>query len=421
MAAQTAARRPRVVFVDDDACILQGLRRHFSARDAVWDLRWYSNPREALDLLASMQVDVMVTDMRMPGIDGAQLLAEVRRRQPGCVRFMLSGHADRLCAVRAIGPTHQYFTKPCDPRILDAAIERALAAKAILDVPPIVELLTQAQALPALPRTVQRIHAALRVPEPNMARVADIIASDVGLTLHVLKLANSAFFYRGTEVDSVPRAVQLLGLDLIEPLVTLAGVFDAGRCRALDLDAIDDLEAQSVRISMLARQIAQLERLDARLCNLCACAGMLAHVGSLVLLVHRASQMRGVAAALHEGYNTRNVDPVALERELVGVAHPEVGAALLGLWGFDAAIVEAVHAHHQPPAPDPDVPDALDVHAILYVAQLLVETTSGVPQFQNTVSPRERARAELEIGLHPDSGLVDRIPFWLDALADHAL
>lgn len=122
----------RILFVDDEPNILQGLRRtlHAAARD--WDLRFALSGAEALQLLAEQPCDVIATDLQMPGMDGAALLSEVKRRWPSTLRIITSGSCEQGQVVKAVGTAHQYLSKPYDTGTLKQTIERSLRQRTLL-------------------------------------------------------------------------------------------------------------------------------------------------------------------------------------------------------------------------------------------------------------------------------------------------
>lgn len=123
----------RILFVDDEARVLSGLRRQLFARRGEWDMEFVESGPAALESLARQPADVLVSDMRMPGMDGAQLLGCVARKHPRVVRLVLSGHADPDRVQVARSCAHQYLHKPCPPDTLQAEIVRALGVRATLD------------------------------------------------------------------------------------------------------------------------------------------------------------------------------------------------------------------------------------------------------------------------------------------------
>jgi len=101
----------RILFVDDDPNVLQGLQRMLYPMRREWEMAFAQSGAEALQLLEANHFDVVVTDLRMPQMDGVQFLTEVRRRHPDTVRITLSGEVGQTMALRSVGPAHQCLSK----------------------------------------------------------------------------------------------------------------------------------------------------------------------------------------------------------------------------------------------------------------------------------------------------------------------
>ena len=102
----------KVLFVDDDSGVVQGLKRMLRPLRNEWDMHFVTSGQEALDLLESNTFDVIVSDMRMSGINGAELLSRVREKYPHMVRIILSGYSDQDLLLKAVRAAHQFLTKP---------------------------------------------------------------------------------------------------------------------------------------------------------------------------------------------------------------------------------------------------------------------------------------------------------------------
>ncbi len=116
----------RILFVDDEPLVLQGLQRMLRTMRNEWDMAFAEGGEAGLALLAEAPFDVVVSDMRMPGMNGAQFLREVMRLYPTTVRLVLSGHADKDLVSQCVGVAHQYLNKPCDADTLKSTIQNAL-------------------------------------------------------------------------------------------------------------------------------------------------------------------------------------------------------------------------------------------------------------------------------------------------------
>src|SRR5881628_650660 len=174
---------------------------------------------EALDLLATSPFDVIVSDMRMPGMDGAQLLAEVMQQHPEIVRIALSGQSSREAVLKAVGLTHQYLSKPCDPETLKATVARTSALRELLTNATLKGFMSGMKSLPCLSSLFCEVVEVLSLPNTSIHKVSRILAKDVEMGAKILQLANSAFFGLRHRVDDLSQAIALLGVDTIKSLV----------------------------------------------------------------------------------------------------------------------------------------------------------------------------------------------------------
>ena len=136
-----------------------------------WTMEFVSNSPEALERMAAEPFDVVVTDMHMPGMDGAQLLQEVQKRHPETVRFVLSGQSSREAVLRFIGRSHQFLSKPCDIKELKGRIAAAFLLRDLLGSATVKEVISRLTSLPSMPALYDEIMAELESNDPSAARV----------------------------------------------------------------------------------------------------------------------------------------------------------------------------------------------------------------------------------------------------------
>lgn len=127
---ETSQRLPeqaRVLLVDDEENILRSLQRIL--RREPWELTTANSGEQALAAMAEHKYDLVISDARMPGMDGPTLLAEIRRKYPWCIRILLTGYADITSTIKAIndGQIYRYISKPWDDDELRLTIRQALA------------------------------------------------------------------------------------------------------------------------------------------------------------------------------------------------------------------------------------------------------------------------------------------------------
>ncbi|MEM6330544.1 MAG: response regulator [Planctomycetota bacterium] len=364
----------RVLFVDDEPNVLAGLRRMLRNRRAEWDMAFAEGGDAALAMMHEQPFDVVVSDMRMPGMDGAELLGRVQAGWPDTVRLVLSGQSDHELTLRAVGPAQQYLAKPCDPELLYGTIMKTCGVRSRLDTAPIRELVGEIGWFPSLPETYVELVAEMNSPGASIQGASNIISRDIGMSAKVLQLINSSFFGLPVHVDSVEHAASLLGLNVLRPLVLSSEVFrqfDDAQLGGFPLFAFTD---HSLCAAMLARRIATLQGASAEVVDNALLAGLLHDVGQVVLAKALPTQYAGVCDRARAGEGPLH----ELEREAFGASHADVGGYLLSLWGLPIDIVEAVTLHHEPAAGGGDGFSPLTaVHA---AEPLVVPENESVPE-----------------------------------------
>ena len=309
-----------------------------------WDMHFAESGHEALKIMATAPFDVVVSDMRMPVMDGAQFLYKVMKQYPQSVRIILSGQSEKEIVLKSVGPTHQYLAKPCDSQTLINTIKRACALRGILNEEPLKSLISRMGSLPSLPSLYIEIIEELRSPSSSINRVGDIISRDIGMTAKVLQLVNSAFFGLPQHVSTPAQAVRLLGLDTIRGLVLTVNIFSRFKKIGINGFSLDRLRDHSLVTAVFAREIAGEEVDDPKVIEDSFLVGIMHDVGRIVLAAMLPEKYEKVLELMHR----ENKDIFEVEKRIFRATHAEVGAYLLGLWGLPQFIVEAVCYHHYP-------------------------------------------------------------------------
>jgi putative nucleotidyltransferase with HDIG domain len=389
----------RILFVDDEPRLLEGLQRMLRPQRKQWDMAFAASGPEALSILESGRFDMIVTDMRMPGMDGAQLLEEVQKRFPGVIRVVLSGYVERDAALRAAPVAHQFLAKPCDPAMLLAVLERSCSSTSGLADDTTRWVVGAIGKLPSLPSTCACLTTALQDADVSLAEVGGIIERDVGMTAKVLQLVNSAFFGLVHEVATVRGAVGVLGLDTLQQLVLTVEIFRTFRLeRSIPGFSLDAFEHHS----HFAARIAALLPAPKAVSSAAVVAALLHDTGKLILASHLPDQFE---LALCKSRN-ENRPLHSVERELTGTSHAEIGAYLLDLWGLPQTIVDAVARHHRPPLSEHPTKE-LDVLAITHIADALAFETE-----RDESGDAAQSRNLLDAGYVASLGLADQVPGW---------
>ncbi|OGV58364.1 MAG: hypothetical protein A2X49_13000 [Lentisphaerae bacterium GWF2_52_8] len=387
--------KKKILFVDDEQNLLDGLRRMLYGVRAEWDMTFVQSGKEALDLMAQAHYDVLVTDMRMPEMDGAQLLTEVMKRYPFTVRFVLSGQSDKENIIKSAGTAHQYLSKPCNQEMLKNMISDALALRNVLHNEEIRNLVSQIKALPSIPGVYMQLLEELRKPTSSLHTLADIVERDLGLSTKVLQLVNSSFFGLPHKVISIPHAVSFLGIEVLKALVFTVKVFESFESKSHGMFSVEELMTHSIAVATCSKMMMEELHANDDDCENAFLAGCLHDLGKLILASHFPDKFK-ILQQRHKT-NIYSLDP---EEELFGANHTEVGAYLLGLWGFKGPVVEAVAYHH---SPGRSTKSASQLLSSLFAANLFYYEQQGYD-----ISPV--LEAEKDFAARTD--LLTKLPVW---------
>lgn len=387
-----------LLFVDDEVRVLQGLQRQLRNMRNEWDMNFVEGGRKALEFMDARPVDVLVSDMMMPEMDGAELLIEVSKRHPNTIRIVLSGHAERESVLRLVGPAHQYLSKPCDAEELRCAVARAFALRDLLTNDNLKQLATRIKSLPAVPAIYQQLTNELRKEDASMEQIGEIISHDVGMTAKILQLVNSAFFGLPQPISNPGEAVMYLGLSTVRSLVLSLQVFSQFKNPNLAGFSLNALADHCWTTAVFARRIARTERSDTKVIDQCFLAGLLHDIGRIIL----ADGLPEQYAKVWNEARGKQLPLSQVEQSQFGATHADVGAYLLGLWGLPNPIVEAVALHHTPGL---CVSPGFSPLAAVHVANAFAHEKAGAPA----------SAIQIDNDYLTKFGLADRLQDWRDA------
>lgn len=333
-----------ILLVDDEPSVLKALKRELSLSGFI--VLTAGSGYEALSILEQEDVGIVISDYMMPGMDGIELLLQVRNRYPSVYRAMLSGYIEEATVFRALvkGIASIYFAKPWNGRDLASRIEHIFQLREKLNLDKVIEIVNSIERLPALPAVYQEFMSAVERERP-VSEIASSIEKDMGLSARILQIVNSAFFSIG-KIAQIERAIVYLGLNTVKDIILFASLYGESDWTPWQKNKLDLIYLHSLLVHTGITFI-QETCLQNKIPESLKSAGLLHDIGKIVILKHFPKRYQDVLDHLnaHPDLDFYEAE-IALGYE--DSTHSELGAYLSDYWNLPEEIVETAMYHHVP-------------------------------------------------------------------------
>jgi HD-like signal output (HDOD) protein len=333
----------RIYIVDDNPEVLETALAivGFVMPQAV--VAGFSDPFKALEAIKSNPPDLILSDQRMPGMQGSRLLEEARVAAPDALRIMMSGHV-ALDKLTSIASAHQYVAKPFDAVQLKKLLERTFAARDRVLDKQLQSVVTSLRSLPSLPQLHHILLTELENNSGASAIIGQMVARDAGLSAKVLQLANSPLFGRDYVVSTPAEAVICLGTSMIAAVVLSQTLFKHYHSNAHPEFSLERVWSHCWKTAALAQCYCREQGLPRQMQEEVFLAGLLHETGRLILMDNFPEQYQAACDAARQAHS-----PLGPRlREIFQAAPCEIAAYLLDLWGMPASAVAAISMLEHP-------------------------------------------------------------------------
>lgn len=322
----------RIMFVDDERQILRALKRLFHTTEH--ELLIANSGKEALEKLKTEHVDMLITDMRMPEMDGHQLLMHVKELYPKTIRIALSGYTDKKIVMSALDKNLAkiYLFKPWNNDEIIGIINGLFEFEKRLNDTNLLDFIKDIENLPTVPKLYSTISEMVE-EERAVSDIAKSIENDQAIASRILRISNSAYF--GAKTGDVNQAVMFIGLANVKNIILSNTVFGQQGNNVTQLGI--EFKHSGVTNRIFNTMYSKL--LKVPLANDSRSAGLLHNIGKGVLLLNSEKNIYK---------SDQEKKAMALELEALGVTHQQIGGYLLNWWELPLPIVEAAMFHHNP-------------------------------------------------------------------------
>lgn len=325
----------KILLVDDEIQILKALSRAFF--DTEYDIYMAQSGEEALEILENTKINLVISDMKMPFMDGYELLSKIKQKYPKTIRIILSGYTEEKTIIKAIikNIAKVYIFKPWNNDDLIHCVEQLFFIENLLNSNNLLVLINNLDSIPTISLNHRNILSLIETDE-DIKIISDEIEKDLAISTNLLHVANSALY--GVKTGSVKQAVTYLGLQNTKLLITSTSIINSINSSNKNSN-FEKLWDHSLLTNKILSLIYE-KFLKKKLPETCLSAGLLHNIGILTM-----------NHELTDKYiSTDNIcdNLLKLEKEEFGVTHQEVGGYLLSWWELPFPIVEAALFHHNP-------------------------------------------------------------------------
>ena len=355
--------RRTIFVVDDQTAVMETVVMALRSLGRDWEVIGFKEPFAALDAVKANPPHALLTDQLMPGMQGSELLEQVRNLSPTTIRLIMSGciALDRLTLITS---AHQYVAKPFDAVELRNMLQRSFMAQERMLHQGLQSLATSIRSIPSLPQAHYALLAALDDSRNQSETISRRIGGDPGLSVKVMHLANSSLFGRGTMVTALDDAVGCLGTDMIAAIVLAQSLFQHYQTlknHGIDLERI---WSHCWETAGLTQQLCREKHLPAKVGEEAFLAGLLHEIGRFILVDNFPDEYQAACETAHKSNSSLS----KCLRDIFQASPTQLSTYVLELWGMPVGLVNSI-AFLEHPENDPA--EGFSMTSALYVAHHL--------------------------------------------------
>lgn len=339
--SETNKKMQKILFVDDERPLLNSFERILMDYD--YEIFTAESGKEALEILEEeSNIDLIISDMRMPYMDGYELLSKVKQEYPHTVRVLLSGYADESIVYKALQKNiaKLYLMKPWNTSYLLQEIEHIFSTEASFDSEVLSNIVNNSITLFEVNNNYKNI---LELVERDMDIdiLVEEISKDISISTSILRIANSAFFKAKT--NSIKDAIIYIGNQSLYTFLKTASLISTVNSNSEKSKFLNKLWEVSFLTNKICITLYN-KFLSKQMPSSYISTGLLCNIGLAVIIDTYPQEYKKILKAKKKS----EFDLLSIEEKLISATHQQIGAYLLDGWDFPYPIVEAALYHHTP-------------------------------------------------------------------------
>ena len=328
-----------ILFVDDEIQIIKALERVFF--DAHFKIYTVNSGEAALELLSRSAIDMVVTDIRMPGMDGVELLKRIKLMYPDTIRLILSGYTDEneIISILQNNLAKTYLFKPWDNDELIRVINQNIEPYKQLPH-EVITYINNLDKLPTINSSYRKIINTIDEGK-NAANIAAEIEKDHTVSAKVLQIVNSAYY--GIKTGSVQKALTFIGINVLKSLVSSLEIMEYLSGTGKNCYISEEIWKHVYNTNKILNFMQENYGSRASLRE-AGTAGLLHKVGIVFMLKYDPQCYK----ELYEYSCSKKIYLKQLEINRYGYSHTDISAYLLKWWNAPDTIIKAAEYYDNP-------------------------------------------------------------------------
>lgn len=347
----------RILFVDDEMSILRSIKRVFFNKG--YTLYLGNSAKEGLEILKTTDIDIVVSDVKMPEMDGITFLKEVKRLYPNVDRIILSGFVEKDAVLKAIitGIAFDYITKPWDNEVLFDKLKTILFMREKLSSNALITLLNSIETLPKIPEISVEFNNAVE-SNKSFHEIAQIVEKDIAISSKVLQLVNSAFYAR-TKVGSVDQAVAIIGFNGIKNIILYSSLIEGATLNKQQKEILAKYDDRAYKTNKLFVKFYELYTGQKTPTDY-EMLGLALYVGKVIVLCYFWERYKKVIEQMKKD-KEMSFWEAEMNLEYTDLTHIEIGAYFLNLWNFPMLYFQVIFNYMTPDTAPENIREIINV------------------------------------------------------------
>lgn len=334
----------KILIVDDEVQILRALSRIFFETDYI--VFTADSGKEGLEIMEKEEIDLIISDMRMPNMDGYEFLSIVKEKYPQTIRTILSGYTEEKTIFKAVlnSVAKMYFYKPWDNDDFINSINHLFETQDLLNSKDLLLMINSLEELPTIENKYRSVLHMIE-KEQDIKSISEEIEKDLAISTTLLHVANSAIY--GVKTGSINQAALYIGMQNLKNIIYTTTILNTAMASELEMrqtELIWDHALLTNKILLLIYETFLKKNIP----DSAKAAGLLHNIGVVIFLKYYLTEYLKCRLRAEQ----EKIDLLEIEKEYFKVTHQEIGGYLIDWWGLPYPLVEVALFHHNPFEPN---------------------------------------------------------------------